>query len=291
VASSFFAACSATGGIDTDFDAPLPGGGNVRGHIWVHSDGEQSMEIDSTKPICLEICFSGSRGEDLGCVTIEVPGSAQVPAGAVRWEASIVPCPDAGGGGGGGGGGMFEPFTTSSPAQSIGSQQNAGHGQRYQWNLLGGIVYPVTDGNTNVNYSFQINAPTLDAAKARRDLVLSGGIGTPVGFGFNIIYYNESEAELDSLGVPQGVRMRQAEVNDEFTTFALTVNDVLFAELGLTGNLLRYDASNGWNVVETFVPNSAFDTNVSTFDNSVYVSWTTARTQRTWQAFQRVAAH
>ncbi len=281
--------CGTTGEVGGDFETPLPGGGSLTGKFRVSINGDTSADVDATKPVCIEVCFSGADGADLGCVTIEVPGSAQVPKGAVRWEASIVDCPE--GGSGGGGGGMFDPFAPRS--QAGGGQQ----GQKLavpcpatQWELLGGSIFPIADGSTNVSYSFHINAASLAHAKARRDMVLAGGIGTPVGTGFDVIFYNESEAEFDSMGVPTGVRMRQAEVNDDFTTYRLTVNGQSFAELGVTGNLLHYGSSNGWNVVETFVPTSAFDTTPGTFDNQAEADWTSINTVIAWRAMQRVFA-
>ncbi len=270
--SAFITGCSTTGEVGGDFETPLPGGGNLSGTFRVGINGDTSADVDATKPVCVEVCFSGADGADLGCVTMEVPGSAQVPPGAVRWDASIVDCP----------GGEATPGLQQ---RRLPVPDPAAH-----WELVGGNIFPSADGSTNVSYSFRIRAASLARAKARRDMVLAGGIGTPVGLGFNVIFYNESEAEFDGAGIPTGVRMRQAEVNDEFMTYGLTINGLTFAELGVTGNLLHYDASNQWNVIETFVPTSAFDTSPGTFDNQAESDWTSVNTSIAWHAMQRVFA-
>lgn len=274
--SALIAGCGVTAEVDADAEFPLPGGGKVTVEARVGVNGDKTLDVEATKPLCVELCFSGSDGADLGCVTLELPGSAQVPRGAVRVEGSEVDCPDGG----------------DDPAHIGGSQPRlAVPHPKTQWELFGTNIVPAADGSTNVSYSFLVEAPSLEQAKARRDAVLAGGIGTPVGPGFDVIFYNESEAEFDNFGVPTGVRMRQAEVGDDFVSYRLTVNDQTFAELGSTGNLLHYAASNGWNVIETFVPTSAFDTTPGAYDNQAEADWTTVETTSAWGAMQRVSAN
>ena len=282
-ATSFVVGCSTTGEVGGDLETPLPGGGSLNATFRVGFGGQTTADLEATEPVCIEVCFSDATGADLDCVTIEVPGSAQVPAGAVRFEATIVDCPQDGDTDGGG---MADLLAgPQQPSQAVPLPYPL-----TKFKLIGGNIFPSADGSANVSYSFVVRTTDLAAAKARRDTVLAGGIGTNVGGGFNVIYYNESEAEFDAGGVPTGVRMRQAEVNDDFASYRLTVNGAVFAELGVTGNLSHYSAGNGWDVVETFVPTSAFDTTPGSYDNSCTADWTTVNTSIAWYAMQRVFA-
>jgi hypothetical protein len=272
--SLFLAACGATGSVDAEVDIPLPGGGSVGVGVRVSNDGDKVADLSGT-PVCVKVCYRGADGRDLGCSTIEVPGSDQVPAGAVSWSATLVDCPT---GGSGGGGRMLDPFTQA-PQQQLTALP------KRPFVMFGGNLVPDIQGE-NVIYSFGIVALDLQAAQARRDYVLAGGIGTDVGQGFELAMWSESKTEFDLLGVPTGVRTLQAVVDDDFATYELTINDTLFADLN-TGNALHYGMGNGWNVVETFVPVSAFDTG-AIYDNKAESTWTTWGSPRIWYAMQNV---
>jgi hypothetical protein len=288
--SAFLASCGATGSVYVAAEIPLPGSGYVSINVELDINGNKVLRVESSETGCAQVCFSGPSGS-LGCTTVEVPGSAPVPAGATDWSVEDVPCPNPGSNENQGlASGPGGSSVTVQAAQIGGSQKPkpATPSPNGQWRFCGGRVVPAVDGSKNISYSFEIQATSPAHAKARRDMVLAGGIGTAVGTGFDVILYNESTAEFDVTGFPTGARMRQADVNDDFTTYRLVVNGILFAELGTTGNLLHYGASHGWNVVETFVPTSAFETAPSAFDNQADADWTTAATTTTWHAMQRV---
>lgn len=288
--SAFLTGCGMTGKVGIDADLPLDGG-HVGVKFEVGSNGETTANVSSTKPLCIETCFTDANGGSLGCFTVESPASAPVPEGAESYHSTIVDCPT----GESAGGSSTASGTQGSSASVQGTSVGGGLKPKHAvpktsgtWQLLGGPIIPLADGSKNVSYSFRIQASSLANAKARRDLVLAGGIGTPVGSGFDVLLYNESAAEFDITGLPTGVRMRQAEIHDDFTTYRLTVNGFPFAELGIGANLLHYGGSNGWNVVESFVPTSAFGTNPGAFDNQAEADWTTIDTPTQWYAMQRV---
>jgi len=272
-ASALLAACTATGSVDAGLDTPLPGGG--RGTIDVHVDvnGEKSLEAEATRPVCIQLKFSDSKGQDIGSAEIQVPGAAPIPPGAVRFEAMVVPCP--------------EPKGLAGPG--LGSRRLA---QPYSltWELFGGSLLPIADGAMNVNYSFLIDAPNADAAEARKELVLQGGIGTPTGPGFEVVHYSEAATEFDALGLPVGVRMRQALAADRFTAFSLVVNDGVEAQLGTTPGLLHY-TDQGWDVIEVFVPIGSFQSGPGAYSNTARTEWTTSKRSALNYAEQSVSSN
>lgn len=77
--------------------------------------------------------------------------------------------------------------------------------------------------------------------------------------------------------------MKQATVRDDFYGFTLTVNGTAVADLASATNILHYGSGNHWNVVETFIPVSAFETG-ATFNNVADASWVTLNTNRFWTA-------
>ncbi len=281
-ASLSLASCGTTGTVGADMTTPVPGVGEVSVKFEVNIGGSKTATVEATKPICLKYTYRNSEGAVVGSSVVEVPGSHQIPAGAVSWSAEVVKCPAASGSAGAGG--MYD---LSATVLVQGVQRQAIAGADMPWTFFGGNIIPNAQGATNVSYSFSIQAPSRGDAMARRDYVLAGGIGTQTGPGFEVCYYNESEAELDNLGLPVGVRMRQAEVGDDFLTYTLTVNGAIVADLSSATNLLHYSANNGWNVVESFVPLTSFDTGTN-YDNTAEASWTTLNTSRSWRATQNV---
>ncbi len=270
-----FASCGATAELKGKTKMPLPGGGHIEGEVTVGIGGDKDLDLKATRPVCVKLCYSSSTGANLGCFTVEVPASSQVPAGAVSVTATIVPCPESGGGGGGGN--MFDPGTLPQQVtQGIGPMQGkmpAGHPGPL-WEMIGLTLVPSATGAVNVNFSFGIRAWDLEAAEGRRDNVLLGGIGTQTGPDFNICFYSETEAKIGPLGVPIGVWVRQAEVHDTFYDYMLRVNGTVVADLATSLNTLHYPETNGWDVVEALVPTSAFDTG-STFSNAARSDWNT----------------
>jgi hypothetical protein len=277
-ASLLFSACGTTGEVKATGKTPVAG-------IDVKVNwGDGQVKIESPKTMCIKVCFADVEGTLLGCTTVETPGMAPVPAGATHWSGVVVSCSDDGDDGmfdlGHGGGhdhasGLQDP-PPATPHPSMIHE------------LFGGPLAPIADGSTNVSYSFRIIARTLEEAMTRRDAVLAGGIGTAVGSGFEVIYYNESEAEFDAVGLPIGVRMRQAEVADTIDTYTLTVNDTVVADLLAGLNVTSTTAENDWTVVECFVPTSKFEAGGPTYDNEARANWTTLQTSKDWTASQRV---
>ena len=252
-------ACGATGEVNADFTQPTPGGGEIQVGFRVGLNGEKEMTA-SGAPICMETCFSGADGGDLGCVTVELPASAQVPEGAVRWSATQVDCPTG----------------TPTPGGAFSREARRHPDQRY-W-LFGAPIIPFAD-DLNVSYSFYVDAASQAHAQARRDAVLAGGIGTPVGPGFEVLMYTESAGEYDNFGAPIGVRLRQAGI-DPFTSWSMDLNGVSgYATLGGSG-VLHYGAGE-WDVVETFIPVSDFQTSVP-YDNESDLTWTVSASTRVW---------
>ncbi|MAE27870.1 MAG: hypothetical protein QF724_11200 [Planctomycetota bacterium] len=205
----------------------------------------------------------------------------------MRWEATEVKCPDdESGGDDGGGGRMAEYLASCAPQQGAGGP-NIRITPTPRWLFMGGMIEPQFDESPQISYSFHITAATLHEAAALRDLVLANGVGTDVGFGFEIIHYSEISIETNSAGLPTGLRVLQAEIDDEFMTYSLIINDAVHAELGATGNVLHYGAANDWDVIETFVPISSLDTTLNAWDNAATSSWTTLRTPQLWDAALR----
>lgn len=279
VGTGLLAGCGSLGHVGVEAELKVPGVAIVKISFDLDNPGPTKAKITSSEPICLEVCYSNDAGEALECFTLQLPNEHDVPEGATKWSATVVDCRDGESAGTGG------PVLTP-PGQSFGDVQARGW---RDWTMLGGAIRPSTDGTMDISYILVVTAPSLAQAKVLRDMLLMGGLGSPLAPGIQVLWYVESGAELDAAGLTLGVITRQALVGDDFASFELTINDQVFADLGVIGNLIQYGAGNGWNVVETFVPMLAIDTSEK-FDNKVLAAWSTIHTQDSNWAKQRMYA-
>lgn len=272
VAAFELTSCGTTSNLHVGVDMPLPGGGRVTGEVNIGSGGDRTLDLESNRPICVKLCYSDSAGANLGCTTVELPAASQVPPGAVSVTGTIVPCPEPEGGGGAG----MSLLPPIAGTQGVGTQQRATTSPfpGSVWETFGYTIAPSANGDVNVNFSFGIRAADLALAEVRRDTVLLGGIGTNTGAFFDIEFYSEVEAQLDASQAPLGVWIRQADVRDTFADYSLQVNGTVVADLATSLNVGHYSAPNGWDVVESLIPTSSFDTN-ATFSNASRADWST----------------
>jgi len=269
--------CGATGHVGGGGHIPDPigGSGGWDFGFFIGNDGEMYYYAEDGRKICVEMVWSNSAGETIGePVDMEIPGSGQVPAGAVRWEINEVECPDEdedgdGDGDGDGGGSMWTPQSS----QTV--QADRKPVKLYENFIMGGPTIPMR-GQRNVTYAFTI-AGTRDAARAISASIVENGPGVAIGWKVDVHYFVEMIPEHDGLGNELGATLRWCDQGDDIETLIFDFNGYYYAELGVTTNLLHYDLPGDWNVVETFIPIDEFELPGSTYwwNNEGQAWWTT----------------
>jgi hypothetical protein len=274
LASTAIVACTASGHaegegrIDPPFVPPID---------WKISATMGEYEIEGGEEHankCVKVTWTDSEGAEISSETLETDGSGsasgQVPAGAVRWEAKVVDCPEpepepeekASGG-------MFDP-------QGIGVQQTqkriAVPRSTREFFIYGAPIVPSqAPGADNLTYSFLVTANSYAQAENLVAPIIAGGIGTPVPPSVKVITFSTMEAGI------AGGRVVSA-MPGLFQSFQFDFNNGAFtADLQTGHNTINYQINN-WDVVEMVVPLSAFDFGFSpgvTYSNTGDATYTT----------------
>ena len=227
---------------------------------------------------CVKVTWTDKDGAEISSETLETDGSGgasgQVPAGAVRWEAKVVDCPeeeddeetD-------GSGGMFDPFSTQNP---VGQQQSrkAILVNSREFFIYGAPITPSDDdGEMNLTYSFLVRAQNYAHAESLIAPIIAGGVGTPVPPSVKVISFSTMEAGI------AGGRIVSAQPG-LFQSYTFDFNNGAFtADLNNGHNTINYQIG-GWDVVEMVVPLKAFDFGFAggvTYSNEGTATFTTNR--------------
>lgn len=229
---------------------------------------------------CVQLTWSDAEGNTISTSTVQADSqggaSGQVPPGAVRWEADVVDCPEPepveeqNSEAGSTGGGMFDPLSS----QIVGvSSQQAQARKLFKLPLRdhliqGGPIVPNASGDVNRSYCFVVRAGSFAQAKALVKPIIVGGIGTPVPAAVEVIAFAQMQADAF------GARYVQAQPGS-FTNWSFNFNNGAFYADQFSA--LNYQL-NGWDVMETAIPLSAFDYSAipgSSFSNTGTSSYST----------------
>jgi len=256
VASLAIVACTASGHaegegvIDPPFVPPI---------AWKISATLGEYEIEGGEDHankCVKVTWTDKDGAEISSETLETDGSGsasgQVPAGAVRWEAKVVDCPeeedeektD-------NSGGMFDPFSTQNPPQQ--SSRQAILVSSREFFIYGAPITPSDDdGAMNLTYSFLVRAQNYAHAESLIAPIIAGGVGTPVPASVKVLNFSTMEAGL------AGGRLVSA-MPGRFQTYTFDFNSgAFYADLASGTNTINYQIGS-WDVVEMVIPLSAFD--------------------------------
>lgn len=285
---SFAVGCSTTGQAEGEVTAPIPGGtASIR--FRVSADGTSVADVDAepnNPKICLRVIWSDKDGKDIGePVTTEAPAQLQVPPGAVRWSAELVPCPTDGAHSGTPG------ASTPKPPRNLEAEPHLVQGasvfsQVLPVALIEGPV--LTNPNLAASqrvHSLVSHAPSDRAHGAALAALRAGWIGSELSPHLEINYAADAEPVLNGIGVPVAVRLRQAVHGEAFVQWEARVNGVVFD----SNDANAYHLPEGWHVRELVLPLEHFNLGGPVSDNGVVFTWTTtsgavrsARTDIRW---------
>jgi len=217
--------------------------------VKVDSAGNSSTSATGSLPPgkCLRIKYLASDGSDLGSKVISVPGSCQIPAGAVHQVIDLVDCPP--------------PAGTQTSASMGSTGIGAQHGSQLpEWHDVVGfpILPDTTSGGLFFNAAYHLRVLCLsgqDPRPAALQLVLAGP-GSVVPNGVEVCSFAQLVPELG------GALLRVADT-DTFTRFSFDWNGVSgYADLATGANVTQYNAPNHWNVIESFIPLTDFNSGI-----------------------------
>lgn len=220
LASLALVACKTNGDVGAELNVPVPGGGGVTITTSLGINGGR-YSADNTSRRCFSVKFYDGQGKVVGEGTIEPGGkSGSIPAGAVVWVATEIPCPpkpNTPGGSGGGSGGRVDGdegdahdlATFSLPSASPAPSDFA---------VVGAPLYIDRSSATgNAAYSFSVRCTSADEALAVVLDALDDPIGAALDSRITVTAYlkvRENATSASVIGIA-----RQA-----FTRFDLDVN-------------------------------------------------------------------
>jgi hypothetical protein len=233
--------CVAAGlGISTGCSMPVRVDGEAswdpfEAKVTVQVGGELTTTVTSSEssPTCMRIRYTGADGAVLQTVTVQVPGSAQVPAGAVRQEFDIVDCP---------------------PPPGLLPSGSGAPGTAGRWHDV--YSCPITVGEIALGgpvcRARVWCGPNQDPLDLLRPVLIAGP-GSPVPATIDIAFFAESEFASN------GGILRVA-VREPIMSLRLDWNGIAgFGDLRAGVNAYAHALPNGWYAVESLVGSS--DTN------------------------------
>lgn len=181
---------------------------------------------------CIRITYTGADGAVLQSVTVGVPGSAQVPSGAVRQMLEIVDCPDATGPG---------PIGPG-PALALRVPPGGGWAEVFSYPIAANELFfggPVCHARV-------LCGPGQDPHELLRP-VLAAGPGAPLPPNVDVRFF--AEAVVGATGATLRFAAR-----DSITSLRFDWNGVAgFADSTAGVNAIPVSLPNGWNAIETYV--------------------------------------
>ncbi len=240
------AACSLTGPLAVKTTIRMPGDRVITLGFTLGSDGNWAYDASekSGAAICLEFTWSDAAGQEISSGTVELPASGPVPTGAVRWEATVVTCPDEG------------DVTAALAPPAL------GQGLQYRhFHVMGGplMLEPgASDPSRHASYSFLVEARDAAAASALVAPIVAGGPGTPVPATVEVLYYN-------TLVPTSGGALMVTAVQEPFDSYRLDWNgEVGYGDLASGHNANLVSLPNGWWAVQSVVQDADFVDDPST---------------------------
>ncbi len=259
VACVGIAACTASGHAEGEGEIDPPFVPPIK---WKVSATLGDYEIDGGEDHankCVKVTWTDAEGAEISSETLETDGSGgasgQVPAGAVRWEAKVVDCPEEEDSSvRKSSGGMFDPF--GQVVQGVQGPQQ----QRYavptntrEFFIYGAPIVPSqADGADNLTYSFLVRAKSYAQAENLIAPIIAGGVGTPVPPSVKVISFSTMEAGLAGGRVMSAMPGTYQDFSFDFNNGAFT------ADLASGHNTINYQIGS-WDVVEMVIPLADFD--------------------------------
>lgn len=252
-------ACGATGTTETTGEINVP-----FVHVGWNSNSEH-FDVTSNQPnVCVTLTWFDSRGASIGEFNLRTDGngsaSGDVPPGAARWELTVVECPEEN---------LIAPPYAAIPLRDF--------------FIFGAPLVPSDDpAADNLMYSLRVHARSLAEAEALTEPILQGGIGTPIPKAVVVLSFATLTAD------PYGARLVQAQPGI-FEEWSLDFNNGAFtADLSSS----THYPVNGWDVVETVIPLSAFDYGIVpgvTYSNEGATTYKTDRMDEAGSTLYRYA--